>query len=100
MRRRADQLSGAAQGPVGSFTRQSIYARIERASAAASAPAGRRARSVAAAVSSASPSLSGAAPDLALRPAGADAAAEARSIRAYIDCRVKDPTSPCAAPES
>jgi hypothetical protein len=44
--------------------------------------------------------LTAAAPDLALRPAGADAAAEARSIRAYIDCRVKDPTGPCAAPES
>jgi hypothetical protein len=44
--------------------------------------------------------LTAAAPDLALRPAAADPGAEARSIRAYIDCRVKDPTSPCVAPES
>jgi hypothetical protein len=43
--------------------------------------------------------LTAAAPDLALRPAAADPAAEARSIRAYIDCRVKDPTSACSTPE-
>ncbi len=43
--------------------------------------------------------LTAAVPDLVVYPGTADPVAEARAIRAYIDCRLKNPAAPCPAGE-
>ena len=44
--------------------------------------------------------LTAAAPDLQIGPGTADPAAEARAIRAYIECRLKDPAAVCSSESS
>jgi hypothetical protein len=43
--------------------------------------------------------LAATAPDLVVRSGTADPAAEARAIRAYIDCRLEDPAASCSTQE-